>query len=640
VAGQSEIDQVRDATDLVQLIGEHIPLQPKGREHIGLCPFHDDHKPSMSVVTHKGNAFYKCFSCGATGDAFTFVMQYHRKDFGEALRFLADRAGVTLRPRARAEDRRGEPSRADVRRANEFAASFFRQTLEDAEPGRAGRDLLEQRGISDAMVDAFMLGVAPDRWDGLVSRMAHKPSALRTAVAAGLIQARKDGSGHFDIFRHRLIFPICDELGVPIAFGGRTLDADENVKYLNSPESPVFSKSKVLYGLHLARRAIIDAGQAIVAEGYTDVIACHQADLTNVVGTLGTALTRGQARLLSRLCDRVVLVFDGDEAGRRAADRAVEVFFHEPVDIRICVLPEGLDPDDLLRRDDGREQFQAALDRATDALTYKFERFREQFEERDTLSGRQKLVQTFMEDLSRLGFASLQGVRKRGVILQLADLLGLPADDLQRMLPRRRPALAPSPETLAPAPTGPVASDLLTTPQDVAGPSRARRLAEHGLLSLLVYDPQLGRRELLEREGRTVCPYDALAPDDFRDPAAHRIAQHLLPWLRDGTEVTVPKLHAAVDDEHCRRVTSQMYFDGQKVCGAAEASPDELLRLAVAALDDHGRRAEYDEAVQAARRDLNDSDPAAVQALQALLERRRRESHLPAAISQGVRTST
>jgi DNA primase len=411
--GQSDIDAVRESTDLIRLIGEHIALKPRGREHVGVCPFHDDHSPSMAVVTHKGNAFYKCHACGAGGDAFDFVMNYHKMEFGEALRLLADRAGIKLQPRPSEAATESGPGRADLRKVNSFAASFYDRALRDEAQGAVGRAMIQQRGISAEMVQAFGLGMAPDSWDALAGLVARRGLPESAFVAAGLLKHRTNGAGLYDSFRNRLIFPICDELGQPIAFGARKLNPDDEPKYLNSAESSVFSKSRTLFGLHLAKRAIMDSRQVIVTEGYTDVIACHQAGITNVVGTLGTALTREHAKVLSRLCDTVVMLFDGDDAGQKAADRAISVFFSEPVDVRICVLPDNLDPDELLKQDDGAERFVAATANSIDALAFKFRRFQQKIAPSTGISARQKLLESFLAELGELGFAAMQGVRKR-----------------------------------------------------------------------------------------------------------------------------------------------------------------------------------------------------------------------------------
>ena len=297
MADRVEIDRVKEVTNLVEVIGTHIALEPKGREHVGLCPFHDDHSPSMAVVTHKSQSFYKCHSCGASGDVFSFLENYLKIDFAEALEMLAERAGITLSSRQSSpEDRQRRSMRERIRLSNDAATSFFQKALAHPEHGRMARDTIETRGISSDMVEAFQIGCAPSGWDELLKTLGNRNEAIESALAAGLLRARTGSDGHYDYFRNRLVFPICNESGQPIAFGGRILDEEDNPKYLNSPETELFQKGQTLYGLNLARKSIMDSSIAVVAEGYTDVIACHQAGFRNVVGTLGTAMTDDHAR--------------------------------------------------------------------------------------------------------------------------------------------------------------------------------------------------------------------------------------------------------------------------------------------------------------------------------------------------------
>ncbi len=400
LALKTDVDRIREAVDLVALIAEHVPLRPRGREHVGLCPFHDDHTPSFAVVTHKGNAFYKCHACGAAGDAFNFVMDYHKMAFPDALKLLAERTGIALQRRPATGPKTDRPAGDELRQANSLAAAFYRDFLVNDGRGAIARAVLQRRGIDDVTAEQFLIGAAPAEWESIAGHARGRDVSVRALEAAGLIKARSSGNGHYDTFRNRLIFPICDELGRPIAFGGRRLDDLDEPKYLNSAESPLFNKSGTLYGLHLAKRAIIDARQVIVTEGYTDVLACHQAGLVNVVATLGTALTPRHVQVLKRLCDEVVLLFDGDEAGRRAADRAVALFFAETIDVRICILPDGDDPADLLARDDGVDRFRTALDTATDALAYKVARFQDELRSARGPAGRHRVLQKLLAELA------------------------------------------------------------------------------------------------------------------------------------------------------------------------------------------------------------------------------------------------
>jgi DNA primase len=642
---QPDVDRVRDATDLLRLIGDHIALRPQGREHVGMCPFHDDHRPSLHVVTHKNQAFYKCFACGASGDCFRFVMDYHKMEFPEALQYLADRAGIKLRPRTARPDSPDAPRRSDLQKAVAFACEFFQRTLHEPVAGAAARQIIKQRGLNDAMVEQFMIGCAPDRFDGFLQKLGGKASARRTALAAGLLRDRAGsapGSDLYDTFRNRLIFPICDEVGRPIAFGGRIIKPDDVPKYLNSPESTLFHKSRTLYGLHLAKQPIIQSNQVIVTEGYTDVIACHQAGNTNVVGTHGTARTADHARVLSRLCDTVVLVFDGDEAGRKAADRAVEVFFAQPVDIRISVLPDGLDPDDLLKQDNGSERFRDAVAGAVDALQYKLQRFEARLGETGGLSGRQKRLEQFLTELADLGFNAMQGVRKRLVITHLADLLHVSIADIERALPRGRPRPAPRPAgNTAQSAAGHAPADTPSLlPDTVAAPdvSRARRIAERDLLAVLLFEPAAGTRPLLSDDDVLPGVTEMVKTADFIDPPSRRIADVIFPWLSDAGEFSMPQLLGQLGDETTRAVASGLFFHGQQRCGGDEAAAAGELRAACATLRACIARETYERQLTSFRAASGAPGSAAGESVIDLIRKRQEQGDLPGAISQGARS--
>jgi len=416
--------RVRDGSDIVAVVGEHLSLKPKGREYVGLCPFHDDRNPSMCVIPAK--QIFHCFVCGTGGDVFTFIQKYHTMGFRESLEFLADRANIELTPmKARSHSGGDEQSgvgNKEVLAANDMAAGFFRAILSHPEHGQAARDVIERRGISDEMVEKFMVGASPDRWDGLVMTAPGKGVRTEALLGAGLIKERERGDGQYDALRNRLIFPICDQIGRVIAFGGRIINEDDEPKYLNSPETAVFKKSTTLYGINHAARAIKRERTAVIVEGYTDVIACHQAGVEHVVGTLGTALTSGHATVLRRLCDTVVLLFDGDAAGIKAADRAIEVLLSETIDIRIAALAgftDAKDPDELLKRDDGAEVFSRVIAGSVDLIKWKFDRLRDELND----AGPARVAQRIEEELNRLsdlGLGELEPVRRRLMIRQIA----------------------------------------------------------------------------------------------------------------------------------------------------------------------------------------------------------------------------
>ena len=421
-------ERVLEATDIVGLVGDAVSLKKKGREWIGLCPFHDDHNPSMYVVP--GKQIFHCFTCGASGNAIDFAMKYYGLEFVDALKMLAERSGMELtrRPKkmrsvVRMDGAGGSLSgegcsKGELAEAAGFAQGFFKLMLGHEEHGEAARAVLARRGMGEDAVARFGIGASPDRWDGLAATVQSKGMDTRAFVEAGLLKRREDGSC-YDALRNRLVFPISDVSGRVVAFGGRRIDEDDEPKYLNSPESSLFDKGSTLYGLNLASRAIAKEGVAVVVEGYTDVIACHAAGFEHVVGTLGTALTARHARALRRLCNTVVLLFDSDEAGQRAAERACGVCLGEPFDVRVVVLEDGKDPDEYLKNEDGRARFAALLAGGVDAVAFRFGRLRAKMEGLGS-AARSAAVEAAVVELVEQGYGSLSPIRKRGIVRELA----------------------------------------------------------------------------------------------------------------------------------------------------------------------------------------------------------------------------
>ena len=578
--GNSDRDRVLDATDLVALVGEHVQLRPKGREHVGLCPFHDDRTPSMSVVTHKGSGFYKCFSCGAAGNAIDFMMNYHKMEFIDALRALAERAGIELR-QTRSEDG-ATGGRRKLLRANAIAANYFRKALAHAEAGASARAAIERRGISEDMRERFGLGAAPDSWDGLVRHIerlrAHHAGARGDEAvpdaevfrAAGLV---RDGrQGPIDGFRNRVIFPICDEMGQPIAFGARQIDPKDDPKYLNSPESGVFHKGRGLYGINLAKKSIIDTRTAVICEGYTDVIACHAAGVTNAVATLGTALTRDHARMLKRMAERVVLLFDGDAAGQKAADRAIEVFFAEPIDVRICTLPDDLDPDELLRQEGGRARFDAALERSEDALHHFVRRFRSDFSKADGLSARQQRIEAVLARLVELGFRSMPGLRRTLVMSSLASITGLPERELEAALEAVRGPAPRASDDGGPARVAEPEHPSLEAQGFTAAQARARRQAERDVLAILLVHPAVADERIRLDDGTALPATELLTPEAFLDPDSRAILAAIHVWLEECHPFSIDEAMAEVRVPTAKAVVADLVLIGERRAGSENAA--------------------------------------------------------------------
>lgn len=359
---QDFIESVRNAGDIVRLVSDYVPLKPAGSRMKGLCPFHEEKTPSFSVDPTR-QLFY-CFGCQTGGDIFKFVMLYEKMGFGEAAEALAKRWGVPLPATTR---RDGNDPRERLLRMTESAAGFFGSRFADG-AGSACRAYLKKRRIDDATAERLGVGFAPDAWGELGEHLLSKHFKPKEILTGGLALERKGGTGHYDRFRNRLMFPIRTVGGQTVAFGGRAL-GDGEPKYINSPETPVYRKGEHLYGLDLAKEAIRKQGLAIVVEGYLDLAAVLQAGFDNVVASLGTAFTPQQARLLARYCNRLAFSYDGDAAGAKATERSLDLLLSGGFDVRIVELPGGTDPDDYIGRD-GAEAYGRLLEEAPEYLEF------------------------------------------------------------------------------------------------------------------------------------------------------------------------------------------------------------------------------------------------------------------------------
>ena len=418
------IEAVKERADIVDVVGEHVVLKKKGREFVGICPFHDDKSPSMTVSPAK--QFYYCFSCGAGGNAIKFLMELQRQSFSDVVLELARKYQLPVETLEgpQQERLRQQLSRRDqLHKALALAAGWFRSQLRSDDGTAALRYLREQRGLSETTLESFGLGYAPERWDGLLNHLQQveglNPELLE---AAGLVVPRRGGDGFYDRFRHRVMVPICDRQGRIIGFGGRSLDGSEP-KYLNSPETEVFEKGKHLFGLDKAVNAIRKDDRAVVVEGYFDVIALHAAGITNAVAALGTALSSQQITQLCRCCDgkRLILNFDTDRAGVRAAQRAIgeveQLALQGQLELRVLQLPAGKDPDEFLK-EHGAGEYRSLLDQAPLWLDWQIDQV---LEGRD-LSRSDQFQQSVSELVVLLGKLPASAVRSR-YLQQVAERL-------------------------------------------------------------------------------------------------------------------------------------------------------------------------------------------------------------------------
>ena len=357
---QSAKETIKAAVDIVELVGQYVKLKRAGQNHVGLCPFHSEKAPSFSVSATK--QMFHCFGCKKGGDIFAFWMEYHGTTFPEALKDLAGRYQISLPEKHMPPSRIKETAvKESLIELNELAARFFHHTLEKSEDGRPGRGYLAQRALSGDVVSEFQIGYAPNKWDALTTFFTRKGKDLRKAALAGLIIPKKDG-GYYDRFRGRVVFPIFDLRKQIVGFGGRVLDSSLP-KYLNTPETPVFQKGRLLYGLHAAHRFIRQNGRAVVVEGYTDTLALRRHGFQEAVATLGTALTRDHIRILKGYAKEAVVVFDADASGKAAAMKSLPLFLNEGLSSRVLVLPENDDPDSFVNRH-GLDSFLEKLDRS------------------------------------------------------------------------------------------------------------------------------------------------------------------------------------------------------------------------------------------------------------------------------------
>jgi len=363
----SVVDEIKERLDIIDVISSYVPLKKAGRNYKALCPFHSEKTPSFVVFAETQT--WHCFGCGAGGDVFSFVMRHENMEFGEALRLLAERAGVALQPRREGEEAAGK-LKDRLRKINALAAEYFHYLLLNSPDGAQARDYVTKRGISDETRELFQLGYARDDWQALGNHLTSKGYSWSDLLEAGLVLERQ-GGGYYDRFRGRLIIPIRDVRGHVVGFGARALD-DSLPKYLNSPQTPIFDKSSVLYGIDRAKAAIREQGFAVIVEGYMDVLMAHQYGRGNVVASMGTALTEKQIRVIKKLTRKLVLALDADAAGDQATLRGLEVAketfdrhvvpvptwrglvrYEDQLDaeIRIVALPPGLDPDEVIQQD-------------------------------------------------------------------------------------------------------------------------------------------------------------------------------------------------------------------------------------------------------------------------------------------------
>ena len=529
------VQQVAQATDIVDLVGQYVALKRKGREMVGLCPFHDDKRPSLNVSPAK--QIFKCFACGAGGGVFQFLQLYEKVSFPEAVRTLASRANIPLPKEALAPSQEGGLSKADLVKVTTYAARFFRKQL-NSPAGKSALEYVQNRGLSDESITRFGIGYAQDSWDALLRAALRDGIGEGQLVAAGLAARREERPGCYDRFRNRLIFPIINPAGEVIAFGGRAM-AEGEAKYINSPDTALFDKSSQLYALNWARESIVASGQAVVVEGYFDALMPHQCGVTNVVATLGTALTDRHVRLLSRYAEQIVLVFDADEAGSAAAERALELFLAQQVHVRVVAIPDGKDPCDYCLAHGG-QAFAELVRQAPGALEYIWNKRRQAVETSgDNLAGRRRAVEDFLRLVATSSaYGSIDEVRRGQLAQHIGHLLNVSPTELQQQLRRlARRVGAPSAQ---PAPTG------------TAGLTQPLGDAQRQMLEVLLNCPDLFDQAA-----------EQIEPGDFDDSVLQTIAKSI--WrLGKAGRLSLEELLASEDMSTAAPLITELANTGEK----------------------------------------------------------------------------
>ena len=504
---QTFIDDLKRQADIVRVVQDYVQLKKKGANWMACCPFHKEKTPSFSVSPAK-EIFY-CFGCHKGGSVFTFVMEIERVGFPEAIKIVADKVGMPL-PKM-VDDSRFEARRQEsdlVIQLNSWAMEFWQQQLESSNEGRIARDYLKERGISEETQKVFRLGYAPDSWDSLSNFLRNKGAPQEHIDRSGLLAKKEETNRSYDRFRGRLMFPVLDAQGRPIAFGGRTLKG-EDAKYINSPETAAYVKGRNLFGLNLTRDEIRRQGFAILVEGFLDLIVPYQFGVRNVVASLGTALTSDQVKLLSRFARKVVVNYDGDRAGIQAAKKSIEILLAEDLEVKVLVLPDNADPDEYIRKF-GVSEYQRQRAQAQPHIQFVIESAL-----RDRNLHRPAEKAEAVEEVLPYIRAVNSRIQKREYFDMAMDALGIDRENVNTSAWRRELWQMVRDQRRA----GPNTVQALTRRSEATA-------AEQRLLGLLCADANL-RREVLSM----------LKEEDYEDLATAPLFKALFELEREGAEI-------------------------------------------------------------------------------------------------------
>ncbi|MFA0732019.1 MAG: hypothetical protein LKKZDAJK_000116 [Candidatus Fervidibacter sp.] len=557
---------IRENANILTVVEGYVRLTPSGKSYKGLCPFHNEKTPSFYVSPEKG--LWYCFGCGAGGDVIDFVQRIEGLTFSEAVARLARQLGLRweLPPAAQRE----AWARERLLQVNRWATEFFERALWASEAGERARQYLFQRQISHATARRFRLGYAPPSWDALVRAATEATLSAHDLARAGLIQRTRDGSRYVDRFRDRLMFPIADPQGDVVGFGGRAL-GDSDVKYLNTPETPLFQKRKCLYALHLALPAIREKGEVILVEGYMDAIALHQGGFSNTVATLGTALNADTLQTLRRYTQRVLIAYDSDSAGLNAVLRAADLFRQHEIEVRFVPLPEGSDPDEFLR-EHGAAAFRQLLDHAESLIRFRVrwlvQRHPDATEE--GLKAAVKILSDFTDPIEqreclRLLAKMWSGDRPERLESLEAALIRALAEYQRRFAPSASLASRPSSRPMHNLPFPDPIRLSLTTSSPLPPGILA---AEQDLMAAMVQDREAAHHILSQ-----------MTPDEFLLAEHRDLARLVQGCLEEQRFADLPLLVAELGDEKLRQTLSGLMLRDLSFLKARNAIEDRLFRL-------------------------------------------------------------
>ncbi len=533
---QEKIEEIRNSTDIVELINSFVPLKKRGKNFVGLCPFHTEKTPSFTVSSEK--QMYYCFGCGKGGNAFTFLMEYEKISFTEAVRSLAERVGIAI-PSYSSEEMAFVTEQEELYDLCKEVGLFYYKSLTETPEGKFALEYFHHRGFTNETIRKFGLGYSPNSWDALINFVKGRKYSIQLLEKAGLVRKRYDGTYH-DYFRGRAMFPIFSTTGRVLGFGARKLYEDDPLgKYINSPETLIYSKSKILYGIYQSKEEIRNKDFAILVEGYIDLISVYQAGIKNVVASSGTALTQEQIQLLKRYTKNVTIMYDADSAGSRAALRGVDLVLENDLDVRVTILPTGEDPDSFVRKN-GVSAFQKLLERSVSfidfiASSYEKERML------STPEGQAQTVRAIVQTIAKMK----DELKRNFYIKQVAEKYQLYETTLYRELDKM------------------IDENKRFHGSQVGEGSEMIQIESKEKVNTTIIDIPAIERDLihvlLEGNPQIVKLFaDAIAPDDLIHPDAKKLYMQIIQNYEEGITIEPSSLIDTIEDPRQRKILAEV----------------------------------------------------------------------------------